>query len=70
MMVLHNREMKAVGFSEELPVFVASAIFSITQPSPGNLEKIITYSSDLMGASGPKVRTIDAREDMLVVVEK
>lgn len=58
MLVLHNREMKAVGFSAEEPVFVASAVYSVTEASPSNLEKIITYSSDLMGAWGVKVSAL------------
>lgn len=49
MLALHNAAMKAVGFNAHEPVFVASGIFSVTSTSPGNLEKIITYSSDILG---------------------
>lgn len=57
-LVLHNRAMKEVGFNAEEPVYVASAIFSLTHPSPANLHKIITYSADLLGARGDKVSTL------------
>jgi hypothetical protein len=46
---MHNQAMKAVGFNSHEPVFVASAIFSIDQMSPDNLEKVVLYSSDLIG---------------------
>lgn len=45
---MHNEAMEAVGFSASEPVFVASAIFSVRDPSPSNLEKVMMYSADLM----------------------
>jgi hypothetical protein len=51
----HNREMKKVGFNADEPVFVASAIFQVDQMTPGNLDKIMTYSADLLGVGGYKV---------------
>jgi hypothetical protein len=55
LLAMHNVEMKKMGFNADEPVFVASAIFAIEQMTPGNLEKIITYSADLLGAFGDKV---------------
>lgn len=58
MLLLHKREMEAVGFNAAEPLFVASAIFSVTQASPTNLQKIITWSAEIMGAGGVKVNAL------------
>lgn len=53
MRVLHNAAMEAAGFNAHEPVIVASGVFSMSTMSPTNLDKTITYSSDILGNKVP-----------------